>query len=224
MIVLSQINNYGLNMALPVISRRKFLQGSAGVACGLLIPGVAQAANIHKLSGKVYINSELATLGSVIRSGDLVTTSHNGRISFNIDGDAFLLKERTSVRVGEKESVIINVLRLFTGKLLSVFEKGRNRDIVTRSATIGIRGTACFLNVMPNETYYCNCYGKTVLRAENIKEEFEATHHNAHMLHFDGMHLMGMDIMKVIDHTDEELRLLESYVGRVPVFDQEGTS
>ncbi len=202
------------------ISRRRFIQSSAAIGCGLLIPGMAQAANIHELSGKVYINNELATLNSTIRSGDLVTTSHNGRISFSIDGDAFLLKERTSLKVGTKDSVVINVLRLFTGKLLSVFGEGRHREIVTSTATIGIRGTACFLNVMSKSTYYCNCYGKTELRAENIKEEFKATHHNAHQIDFDGMHVMGMEVMMVIDHSDDELRQLESYVGRVPVFDQ----
>ena len=203
-----------------IFSRRKFLQSSAGIGCGLLIPGLAQAANIHELSGKVYINKVLAAPDMVIRSGDLVTTSHNGRISFSIDGDAFLLKERTSLRVGTKDSVVINVLRLLTGKLLSVFKKGRKREIVTSTVTIGIRGTACFLNVKSKSTYYCNCYGKTELRAENIKEEFEATHHNARQIDFDGMHVTGMAVMKVIDHTDDELRQLESYVGRVPVFDQ----
>lgn len=207
-------------MKSPIVSRRRFLQSTAGISCGLLIPGLAQAANIHELSGNVYINNTLATKDRVIRAGDLVTTSHNGRVSFSIDGDAFLLKERTSLRVGTKESVVINVLRLFTGKLLSVFEKGRKREIVTSTATIGIRGTACFLNVMPENTYYCNCYGKTVLTAENLKEEFEASHHDAHEIHFDGMHVMGMDVMKVIDHSDDELRQLESYVGRVPLFDQ----
>jgi hypothetical protein len=202
------------------ISRRKFLKSSAGISCGLLIPAMAYAANIRELTGKVYINNKLATLDAVINSGDLVTTSHNGRISFSIGGDAFLLKERTTLRVGTESSRLINVLRLFTGKLLSVFEKGHEREIITSTATIGIRGTACFLNVMPKSTYYCNCYGKTVLRAENIIEEFEATHHSAHQLDFDGMHFMGMHLMKVIDHTDDELRQLESYVGRVPPFDQ----
>ena len=101
-----------------------------------------------------------------------------------------------------------------------MFEKGREREIVTTNATIGIRGTACFLNVMSKDTYYCNCYGKTELRTKDFKQEFDANHHNAHMLHFDGSAFMGMDVMKVIDHTDDELRLLESYVGRVPAFDR----
>lgn len=202
------------------ISRRQFIQTGTALGCGLLIPGLAHAANIHELSGKVFINNKLATKDMTIKAGDLVTTGHNGLISFSIDGDAFLLKEKTSVRIGDKDTIVINALRLLTGKLLSVFEKGRERKIIMTTATIGIRGTACFLNVMPKDTYYCNCYGKTELRAKGIKYEFEANHHDAHMLHFDGSSFMGMDVMKVIDHTDEELRLLESYVGRVPLFDQ----
>lgn len=202
------------------ISRRSFLQVGTAIGIGLFIPGLARAANVKELSGTVYINKKRATMESMIMSGDLVTTGHSGRISFSIDGDAFLLKERTSVRVGEKTSEVINSLRLLTGKLLSVFEKGREREIITTNAIIGIRGTACFLHVMPKDTYFCNCYGKTDLRAKDFKEVFEADHHNAHMLHFDGSDFMGMDLMKVKDHTDDELRLLESYVGRIPPFDE----
>ena len=31
---------------------------------------------------------------------------------------------------------------------------------------------------------------------------------------------MAMAVMKVVDHSDDELRQLESYVGRVPLFDR----
>jgi hypothetical protein len=206
------------------LSRRQILQAGGAIGLGLLIPGLAHAAIVRALSGTVYINRQKATIDSSIRAGDLVTTSHDGRISFSIDGDAFLLKERTSLKVGTEQNILINTLRLLTGKLLSVFETGRKREIITTTATIGIRGTACFLNVEPNSTYYCNCYGKTELRAENIYEEFEATHHNAHRIDFDGMQLMGMAVMKVIDHSDDELRMLESYVGRTPRFDQVSSS
>lgn len=207
-------------MLLKNFSRRRFIQSSAAIGCALLIPGIVRAANVHELSGTVFINKKRASKNAIIKPGDFVTTSHNGKVSFSINGDAFLLKERTTVVVGDKDSLVINTLRLFTGKLLGVFEKGRKRKIVTTNATIGIRGTACFLNVMPTDVYYCNCYGKTELRAKNFREEFDATHHNAHMLHFDGTVFMGMDVMKVMDHTDEELRLLENYVGRIPPFDQ----
>lgn len=58
------------------------------------------------------------------------------------------------------------------------------------------------------------------LRARNITEVFEARHHNAHQLEFDGDQLIGMQVMQLLDHDDDELRQLEAYVGRIPRFDQ----
>lgn len=202
------------------LSRRRLLQASIGIGCGLLIPGSARAGNIHRLSGKVFINKEPATPDSTIRANDRVTTSRNGRISFSIDGDAFMLKEYTSMIIESKDDSIIDSLRLLTGRLLSVFQTGRKRSIITTNATIGIRGTACFLKALPSNLYYCNCYGKTVLHAKNMSEVFEATHHNAHQIDFSGDEVMGVSVAKVIDHDDDELRELEAYVGRVPKFDQ----
>ncbi len=202
------------------IRRRNFLINTTGFGLCLLVPGFARAANIHELRGNVYINNKVATQSSIIGPGDLVTTGHGGRISFSVNADAYMLKEKTSMRIESNDNVVINALRLLTGKLLSVFEKGRNREIITSTATIGIRGTACFLNVMPHTTYFCTCYGKTELRAKDMRKEFEATHHNAHQLDFDGMKVMGMQLMQVKDHTDDELRQLEAYVGRVPLFDR----
>ena len=155
----------------------------------------------------------------MVRPGDLLTTGHDGRLSFSINGDAFLLKERTSLQIGDTDSPVINTLRLLTGKLLGVFEKGEDRAIVTSTATYGIRGTACFLNVEPFKTYFCTCYGKTELRTQDMRKEFEATHHHAYELKFDGTQLLGMQAMQVLDHTDDELRQLERYVGRTPPFD-----
>jgi len=131
-----------------------------------------------------------------------------------------MLKEQTSLEVASQDGFFIDTLRLLTGKLLSVFETGRNRQIVTNHATIGIRGTACFLNTKPKKLYYCNCYGTTELKAKGFKQEFTATHHNAHILEFDSDNLMGMAATEVIDHTDDELRALEKMVGRIPKIDQ----
>ncbi|MFT5503859.1 MAG: hypothetical protein ACI845_003021 [Gammaproteobacteria bacterium] len=202
------------------INRRMVLKSVLFAGCGLLIPGSAKAGNIHSLKGSVFINKERAHPGSIIQPGDLVTTSHNGRITFSVDGDAFLLKPFTSLKVESSSNVFIDSLRLLTGQLLSVFKTGRSREIVTATATIGIRGTGCFLNVKPKTTYYCNCYGKTDLRAPGINESFEAVHHSAHVLDTKGSKVMGMRATEVIDHTDDELRELEALVGRVPKFDQ----
>lgn len=201
------------------INRRHFLINSSLLGCSLLIPGLARAANINELSGTVYINKRRATPDMIIRAGDLVTTGDDGRISFSINKDAYLLKESTSVKFESPDNFFINALRVFTGKFLSVYEKGPDRKIITATATIGIRGTGFFINVQPGKTYFCTCYGKTVLNAGAMHKEFEATHHDAYELELDGMQVMGMHSMQVLYHTDDELRQLEAMVGRVPPFD-----
>lgn len=189
------------------------------LGCGLVLPATAHAGQIRNLSGSVFVNKRRASLDTPILSGDLVTTSHGSSVSFSVNGDAFLLKERTSLRVGAERSALIDTLRLLTGKLLSVFETGRERQIITSRSTIGIRGTACFLNTKPDSLYYCNCYGETELRMKDHIKQFSAIRHNAHEIKFDGNKYMGMAATSVLDHTDDELRMLEGLVGRVPKFD-----
>jgi hypothetical protein len=201
------------------LDRRQFLTTTVVAAGALMFPGLARAANIREISGVVYINKQQATANSVVRAGDLISTSHNGRISFSLGEDAYMLKERSSMRVEADSQGFINVLRLFTGKFLGVFARAGQRNIVTSTATIGIRGTACFLDVGTHDTYFCTCYGETELRTDNINEKISATHHNAHTLHFDGMQVMSMQASSVTGHSDDELRQLEAYVGRVPPFD-----
>lgn len=200
--------------------RRDFIKLGVAGGIGLLIPGTVRADNIRQLSGTAYINKHRATQTSSIRPGDLVTTSHNGRIAFTVGADAFLLKGNTSLQVGVADNPLVSVLQLLTGKLLGVFETGRDRKIVTATATIGIRGTACFLNTTPRQLYYCNCYGKTTLSSGEHQQNFEADHHSAYQIDFEQGQMMGMKATEVVDHSDEELRELEAYVGRVPRFDQ----
>ena len=200
--------------------RRDFIKLGLAGGISLVIPGVARADNIRRLSGAVFINKQRASLASSIRAGDLVTTSHDGLVAFSVGADAFLLKGNTSLQVGQTDNPLVSVLQLLTGKLLGVFETGRNRNIVTANATIGIRGTACFLNASPRKLYYCNCYGKTTLTSGGHQEHFEALHHSAYQIDFDRGQMMGMQATDVVDHSDDELRELEAYVGRVPLFDQ----
>ncbi len=207
-------------MTKSCLTRRQLLQTGLGVGCGLLIPGEAAAATIHELSGAVHINKRRASRADDIRPGDVVSTSHNGRIAFSVGGDAFQLNEWTSIRVGESGNPLIDALHLFTGKLLSVFATGRRRKVVTATATMGIRGTACFLNVRPASTYFCTCYGQTELTTDGRRESLEAIHHNPRLLEFADGRLTAMREAGMQDHTDEELRRLEAWVGRRPLFDE----
>jgi len=207
-------------MPIAKLNRRQLLQAGLCAGCGLLLPQAARAATIHEMSGAVHINKRRATAAADIEPGDIVSTASNGRIEFSVGGDAFLVSGYTSIRVGDMSSGLLNVLQLFAGKLLSVFEPGQRRSIVTGTATMGIRGTACYLDVRPASTYFCTCYGKTEVISRGKVNGFEATHHNPWQFDFNGGRMAGMQVMGMQGHDDEQLRRLEAYVGRVPLFDR----
>lgn len=57
----------------------------------------------------------------------------------------------------------VEVLRILSGKLLSVFRPG-NKRIETTTAVIGIRGTGCYIESEPRRVYFCLCYGVAELK------------------------------------------------------------
>lgn len=208
-------------------SRRRFIQAAAALPLFLALPNRAFASPvIHQLHGLVYINNRPANLSSRISTSSKVVVAHDAELVFSIGGDAFLLRGGTAIElVG---GAVISGLRLLTGSLLSVFDKrSKPAHIVTRMATIGIRGTGVYVQAEPNRLYICTCYGETDLRVGRHTERIVSSHHNAHeVIHGelqaskdDKMQGMKMNSMAVVDHTDDELRMLEAYVGRVPAFD-----
>lgn len=207
-------------MSASKLTRRQVLQAGICAGCGLLLSENARAATIHEMSGTVHINKRRATPADDIEPGDIVSTANDGRVAFSVGGDAFLVNPFTSIQVGDSSSSLVNVLQLFAGKLLSVFEPGRRRSIVTGTATMGIRGTACYLDVRPTSTYFCTCYGKTEVITRGKVYGFEGKHHNPWQFDFRDGDMSGMQATGMRDHDDEQLRRLEGYVGRVPLFDR----
>ena len=120
------------------------------------------------------------------------------------------------------ESGIVTGLRLLAGKLLSVFPSGRPVQLRTKVASIGIRGTGVYLESDPEQTYFCTCYGVADVSAVNdpqSKETVAATHHDR-PLYILGNEQPGKNIRNApfINHTDQELMLIETLVGREPPF------
>lgn len=210
------------------LSRRRFIQAAAAIPLFLALPNRAFASPIiHQLHGLVYVNNRPANLNSRISSSSRIVVAHDAELVFSIGGDAFLLRGGTAIElVG---SSVISGLRLLTGGLLSVFDKrSKPAHIVTRMATIGIRGTGVYVQAEPNRLYTCTCYGETDLIIGRHTERIVSSYHNAHeVIHGelqankdDEMQGMKMKSMAVVDHTDDELRMLEAYIGRIPAFDQ----
>lgn len=155
-----------------------------------------------------------------LRAGDKIVVAYGGELAMSIGGDAFLLREGSVLEIARGDNLLVSGLRLPTGAMLAVFDKHNSPvHIVTSTATIGIRGTGVYVSAQPHKLYTCTCYGETDLRMGRQIEQISATHHNAHEVSDSSHGTMTMQSMEVIDHTDDELRTLESYVGRIPSFD-----
>ena len=203
------------------ITRRRLLTAAGCLPLLAWLPSHAEAAStIHELEGSVFINNVPAKMDSRIRAGDKIVVAHDGKLAVSIGGDAYLLRAGTALEIAARKG-LVSGLRLLTGELLAVFgHRDKEIQVQTHIATIGIRGTAIYLNANPTNLYACTCYGSTDLRFGRHTEHVNATHHSAYQIDASGGSTSAMQAMEVVGHSDDELRTLEGYVGRIPKFDQ----
>lgn len=203
------------------------LLGPAGIS-GLIRDALAKGdapirPGLHKIRGEVVVNRRLATEGQLIKPGDTIVTGAGSEAIYVIGNDAFMQRELTTVSFGAE--AVQNLMRVVSGKILSVFGKGA-KTIQTSTATIGIRGTGCYIEDEGTgakaRTYFCLCYGSVDLTPKAAPQEAESyttTHHDKPMYIHNDMTMVKMMVpAEVINHTDEELTLLEGLVGRVTPF------
>ncbi|MCP4041057.1 MAG: FecR domain-containing protein [Gammaproteobacteria bacterium] len=210
------------------MNRRNLLQrsivmgllGIADIATVLAMSRVPYAEGINKVQGEVRINDQTAKKDDLVKLGDTVATGSNSSVIFVFKRDAFLLRENSQVKVSG-DGAAIQELRVLTGKLLSVFAPGEKR-IRTASATIGIRGTGAYVDAGEDRTYICVCYGGADLYSATtggLLERVKTHHHDSPRYIYPGDSSRQLiEPAPVVDHTDEELTLLESLVGRNPPF------
>lgn len=179
------------------------------------IPGVNQ------LKGTATVNGRPAVVGTPVSARDKVATGPGSSAVIVIKDDAFLLRDNTTIEFAESGGVLSRIL-IGTGRVLSVFGK-KPVAIKAASATIGIRGTGAYLEVGPDRVYFCLCYGVAVLEGPGMAapKTIETTHHESPLVISEHGGIMAAEPAKVMNHTDDELILLESLVGREPPF---GTS
>lgn len=190
----------------------------AALAAGTLPPGIAQ------IKGDVRINGKPAERGQRVNAGDVIVTGKDAELVFVAEKDAFLVRANSRVEYGAAAAKgVVTALRVVTGALLSVFESGRRRQIHTATATIGIRGTAIYIETEARRTYACTCYGEAVLTPVDEPAAAETVrtrrHDQPRYIYGKGMPNM-MEAAPVINHTDAELYMIEGLVGRSPPFNQ----
>ena len=209
------------------VSRRVWLAraaaGGAALALGMTRLREALAAEtvaqgISRLRGEVLVNGQPAQQGMGLKPGDSVSTGRDAELVAVIGRDAFLLRADTQVEISAgRNKLVVGALRVVTGALLAVFAPGEGKQVRTHSASIGIRGTAVYVELEAERTYVCTCYGTarlTPVDDPKAAETVRTKHHDQpRYIHPKGMP-RRIERAPVVNHTDAELILLETLVGR----------
>jgi hypothetical protein len=108
-----------------------------------------------------------------------------------------------------------------TGAVLSV-SRNRAMKFFTPTSTVGIRGTGFYAEADPEQTYFCTCYGVVDVEASTdpaSRTRVSATQHDRPLyIVKDGGRGKNIREAPFINHTDQELMLIEALVGRIPPF------
>lgn len=182
------------------LTRREWLKGAAGL---LVVGDVFAQANLAK---GVHSQS-----GEVLVSSDRISTGTNGQLTIIVGRDAMLVRRNSTLMV------LANGFRLVSGAVLTVFSPGRSRRLLTPTATIGIRGTAVYLEAERGRTYACTCYGEAELGSAfdaSARETVRTKHHEQPRYLMAKSSPQMLTQAPVVNHTDEELRMLEGLLGR----------
>jgi hypothetical protein len=203
--------------ASSMLVRRVMAMGEGGQ----LVEGV------RKVQGTVAVNGSPAQVGSIVFPGDVITTGSASLGVFVIGKDAFLVRENSRIELaGEKAgqdpgaTKIVKTIKVAAGKVLSVFGSGGKR-IETVTAIAGTRGTGVYIESDPEVTYLCLCYGGTDLDAKAYPGErkvLDTKHHEQPYYILGAGSKRAFLKAPMMNHTDEELTMLEALVGRKPPF------
>ncbi len=182
--------------------------------------------SVYGLTGDVKVNSQSATMQTQIRPGDRVETGKNSEVIFVVNTHSMILRADSSLVIEPPPpeslaTLVIGGLRLVTGKLLSV-SRNSPMKVTTSTATIGIRGTGFYVESAPDLSYFCTCYGSTQIQSTDdpaSSEAVTASHHDRPLyITKDAGEGKNVRNAPFINHTDQELALIEALVGRTTPF------
>lgn len=182
--------------------------------------------SVYRISGHCSVNEQPATLQTRIGLGDSLRTGKDSEFVFVVGTTSMLMRGDSHVVLqaaapGDAAAALRGI-RLRSGKLLSVFAPGA-RQIETSSAIVRVSGTGVYLEADPEQTYFCTCYGVAQVAAVDdptSTESVVATHHDKPLVIVAGNKNPGNSIRRAafVNHTDQELALIETLVGRRPPF------
>ena len=194
-------------------------------------PGKLPAGrSIYRVSGTAMVDGKPATLETRVTGRSTLETGKNSELVYAVGESAFVLRadSRIVLETAQPDSVILSGLRVISGKILSVFASKRPLQIRAATATIGIRGTGVYIEADPEQTYFCTCYGVadiTSAKDPESQETVAALHHDRPVyVTNDAQPGRNIRSAPFINHTDQELSLIETLVGRRTPFVFSGTT
>ena len=208
--------------------RRRWLQlaavgalgpaGLAGWIAKALAAGTAGGADgLVRLEGTATVNGMPVKPGAPVQAGDRVVTGKDSSAVVVVGQDAFLLRSQTVIAYGGKSKTVTRIT-VEQGKTLAVFGP-KALEIQAANASIGIRGTAAYLEVDPRQVYFCLCYGEAVIAGPKMLDKVvKTTHHEQPLYLRDDGTTLTAEPGPFLNHTDAELVMLEELCGREPPF------
>jgi hypothetical protein len=199
-------------------------RGASAQALGARPAPLPPGKSIYRIEGEVVVNGQSATHDTQIAASATIETGKNSEVVYVVGESAFLQRSESHVTLETREpdSMIVSATQLLTGKILSVFPSGRPIRVTTKNASIGIRGTGIYTESDPEQTYFCTCYGVADIVAANdpTSRETVASRQHDRPLYILAGEQPGQNIRLApfINHTDQELMLIEALVGRTPPF------
>lgn len=195
-------------------------------ALGSLPGRLPKGQSIYKLNGQVTVDGQPANIKTRIGPDAIVQTGDDSEVIFVVGTDAFVLRSNSEIEFSAN-GLLIQGMRILSGAILSVFGKRESiTQIVTTTATIGIRGTGIYIDAQADITYACTCYGHTQIRANanpNVSRDIIAKHHDSPVYILPSASQQKLIVpAPVIDHSDSELDLIEALVGRETPFGSGG--
>ena len=204
-----------------LVASSAFAQNFFGNKPSKLPPG----QSIYRINGEATVNGKVASLQTRINPGDTVKTGPDSELIIIVNSQSMILRSDSHLVIEaakkDEASLLVKGLRILAGKLLSV-SRNTPMKIETLTANIGIRGTGFYVEVDPELTYFCTCYGDTAVQSSTdpeSKTNVIATHHDRPLYIVKnagrGQHIRNAPF---VNHTDQELSLIEALVGRTTPF------
>ena len=200
--------------------RRDVIKAAAAwAAMGGTVAAIAQQrSNVVQLVGDALLNDRRLLPGQTVQTGDQIQTGPGGSLIFALGNAAFLVRQNTRMTVERGATLTtVSLLRILTGAVASVWNKGGSRTIVTPTLTAGIRGTGVYAEVLPQQdgrTYFCNCYGTVDLNAGGSKVLSQADYHQSFWAEAASKDGSRITPAGYLNHTDEEQEFLASLINQ----------